>query len=56
MSRYLYEDELGFKWRVYWFNKNWGSYIGDEAGQKFDFWKSKDMIRYFKNININFNF
>lgn len=46
MSDILYEDIFGIKWRAYWNGGDWGSYLVDEAGQTFDFWKSVDMILY----------
>ena len=42
----MYDDDYGFPWRIYWTEDDWGTYIVDESGQKFDFWKSKDFEMY----------
>ncbi len=51
MSNILYEDErFGFKWRVYWIDDDWGSYIVDEVGQVFDFWKFSDVRDFIRTL------
>lgn len=32
LSKILYQDKFGFKWRVLWFENKWGGYICDESG------------------------
>ena len=48
LSQIVGEDEL-FKWRIYWNDRDWGSYICDEKGQVFDFWKGDHPVGEISN-------